>query len=458
MKRKINFLLILACLFLGISCEKDQNAPENNAYKVNKFIKEAMNDIYLWYKEMPDLNPESEIDPKTFYKKLLYTEDKWSYITDDATTLNNSFSGIETTFGYQLAFYKTGSNSNEYIAVVEYVNSNTPAAVAGIQRGDYFVRINNERINSENYLQLIYGSSIILTKAKLEGRNIVESDETVSLESKILTINPVLFSRIIEQNGTKIGYLVYTSYVGDLNHMLENALAEFKAANVTEVVLDLRFNGGGDEVASTYLCSSLAPKAEMDKKSILIYNKWNDKYDAYWRQNNYTSRVERRFESVPSNLDLKRLFVLTSKNTASASELTIIGLMPYINVIKIGDTTYGKYTSMVLLQPEDKAISNWALLPIVAKYTNANGFTDFKDGLAPDYEVEDNLFPAVALGDVQEPLLAKALELIGGNVQNAPSKAKISGSALPDFEFVDARKSRFDALHNNDIIMKLVEK
>ncbi len=454
MNRKITYLLLLACLFLSVSCEKDQNAPENNAYKVNKFIKEAMNDIYLWYEEMPDLSPESEIDPKTFYKKLLYTDDKWSYITDDATALNNSFSGIETTFGYQLVFYKTGSNSNEYVAVVEYVNSNTPAALAGIQRGDYFVRINGERINSENYLQLIYGSSITLTKAKLEGKNLVESDETVSIESKSLTINPVLYSRVIEQNGTKIGYLVYTSYVGDLNHMLENALAEFKAANVTEVVLDLRFNGGGDEVASTYLCSSLVPKAEMEKQSVLVYNKWNDKYDAYWRQNNYTSRVERRFESVPSNLDLKRLFVLTSSRTASASELTIIGLMPYIDVIKIGDTTYGKYTSMVLLQPEDKTIANWALLPIVAKYTNANGFTDFKDGLAPDHEVEDILFPAVAWGDEQEPLLAKALELIGGNVQNAPSKAKINGGALPDFEFVDARKSRFDAWHNNDIIMK----
>ena len=98
-----------------------------------------MEDIYLWYKDMPDIHPNSETDPKVFYKKLLYKDDKWSYITNDATSLTNSFAGVETTFGYQLAFYNTSLNSNEYFAVVEYVNDNTPASLAGISRGDYFV-------------------------------------------------------------------------------------------------------------------------------------------------------------------------------------------------------------------------------------------------------------------------------------------------------------------------------
>jgi len=440
--------ILLFCLFFCFSC-KNKDVPDEiaKAFDVNEFIKSTMEDIYLWYDKMPNISPKSETQPKVFYKKLLYSEDKWSYITDDATSLTNSFSGVETTFGYQLAFYRTSLNPNEYFAVVEYVNSNTPASIAGISRGDYFVRIDGEKINANNYLKLINGSSITLTKATLVGNDIVETNEKVSLTAKNLTINPVLQKNIIEKNGIKIGYLIYTSYVGDLNNLLEDALAYFKVENVTELILDLRFNSGGDEIASIYLCSSLAPKTVVDNKEVLIYNKWNDKYDEYWRKNNYTNRIERRFEDVPFNLNLSRLFVLTSSATASASELTIIGLMPYMNVVKIGTTTYGKYTSMVLLQPKDENISNWALLPIVAKYTNAEGFSDFKDGLAPDYEVKDVLFPAVALGNEQEPLLAKALELIIGT-SNQTISSKVKKMNI-DYEYIESRKSHFDEIRNN---------
>ena len=447
----MNRILAILFCFLFLSCQN--NGIDDNiakAYKVNDFIKSAMEDIYLWYKDMPDIHPNSETDPKVFYKKLLYKDDKWSYITNDATSLTNSFAGVETTFGYQLAFYKTSLNSNEYFAVVEYVNDNTPASLAGISRGDYFVRIDGEKINSSNYLKLVNGNSITLTKAVLLDNNIVETSEKVSLTSKKLTINPVLYKSVIERNGIKIGYLVYTSYIGDLNNLLDEALLYFKAQNITELVLDLRFNSGGDEVASTHLCSSLAPKDVVDNNSILIYNQWNDKYDKYWRKYNYTSRVERRFEEVAYNLDLKRLYVLTSSSTASASELTIIGLMPYMNVVTIGGTTYGKYTSMVLLQPKDKNISNWALLPIVAKYANSEGFTDFKDGLKPNYEVKDILFPAVALGDEQEPLLSKALELISGtSFSSSKVKQKLDTT---DFDFVESRKSCFDDIRTNFLI------
>lgn len=446
MKYKLFSLLVL--LLCCYSCKNEQVSDDvAKAYKVNEFIKSTMEDVYLWYKEMPDISPESETNPKNFYKKLLYTEDKWSYITDNANALTNSLSGIETTFGYQLAFYRTTSNADEYFAVVEYVNANTPASAAGISRGDYFVRINGEKINASNYMELINGSSITLTKADLVDRNIVETSETITLTSKKLTINPVLYKSVIEKNGIKIGYMVYTSYVGDLNNLLEEAFAYFKAENVSEFVLDLRFNSGGDETASTYLCSSLAPKDVVDNQSILIYNKWNDKYDEYWREHNYTNRIERRFEEVPYNLNLNRLYVLTSSSTASASELTIIGLMPYMNVVKIGETTYGKYTSMILIQPKDKSIANWALLPIIAKYTNADGYTDFKDGLTPDYEVTDNLFPAVALGNEKEPLLSKALELITG--VSTQAEAAKSKRVPVDFEFVTTLQSRFDEFRSN---------
>lgn len=444
MVRRIVWLMCLVVALLT-SCKKEDSAYNYNL-KVNQFIWETLDDIYLWDKELPKVKIDNT-PPKQFYQQLLYKDDKWSYITDNAQALTNSLAGIETTFGYQLAFYRTTSNSNEYFAVVEYVNTNTPAAKAGVRRGDYFVRIDGEKITASNYRKLLSGTTIELTRAVLSDGNIVETTQKVSLTAQQLTINPVLHTSIIERNGIKIGYMVYTAYVGELNSHLEQAIAQFKQAGVTEFVLDLRFNGGGDEVASTYLCSCLAPQAVVDAKKVIVYNRWNDKYDAYWRKHGASNRIERRFEQVPYNLDLKQLYVLTSHSTASASELTIIGLMPYMRVTKIGDTTYGKYTSMVLLQPKDNDIDNWALLPIVAKYTNSQGYTDFKDGLSADYAVNDNLFPAKQLGDESEPLLAKALSLIAGDegVQKIASQQMHSAN----FDYVTTLKSEVDDMRNN---------
>lgn len=438
-----SFLFVSVCL-LFCSCDNEQ-MKEYNTLKVNEFIRDCMQEAYLWSEQMPNLDINKESNPKQYFKKLLYSEDCWSYITDDAKSLTNSLKGIEMTFGYQLVFYKV--TDDEYFAVVEYVVPNTAADRAGIKRGDYFVRINGEKINSNNYKNFVSASEITLTKGKWADSNVVETQENVSLTATVETINPILLSKIVTKNGCKIGYLVYNSFIGDFNSSLEEVLRNFKENGVEELVLDLRYNSGGDETASTFLCSSLAPKSVVESESVLIRNHWNSNYESYWRSKGKTELLERRFDkSVECNLNLNRLFVLTSKNSASASELTIVGLSPYMNVVQIGQTTYGKYTSMFLFQPNLSTIKNWALLPIVAKYANSKGFTDFKDGLSPDYYVEDNLFPAVQLGDENEPLLAKAIEIITGDVslsmQKIPTKFELLGS-----EF-----SKFDAIKQNDFI------
>lgn len=444
MKIKNNlYIIILACVSF-FSCERDQ-IDDRNTLKVNQFIRDCMQEAYLWNEQMPNIDIEKENDPKQYFNKLLYFEDKWSYITDDAETLTNSLKGVETTFGYRLVFYK--ASNDEYVAVVEYVVPNTAADKAGVRRGDYFVRINGEKINASNYKNLISSSALTLTKGRLVESNVVETSEKVSLVATVETINPVLLSKIINKNGYKIGYVVYNSFVGDFNSSLEEVFRNFKENGVTELVLDLRYNSGGDETASIFLCSSLAPKSAVESESVFIKNLWNSNYENYWKRLGKNSYFERRFDSsVKYNLDLNRLFVLTSKNSASASELTIVGLEPYMNVVQIGQTTYGKYTSMFLFQPKSNKIKNWALLPIVAKYANSNGFTDFKEGLSPDYFVEENLFPATQLGDESESLLAKAIEIITGNFAQLPQNISV------DFEKISSEFSRFEEIKQNDFI------
>ena len=122
--------------------------------------------------------------------------------------------------------------------------------------------------------------------------------------------------------------------------------------------------------------------------------------------------------------------------TASASELVITGLEPYMNVVHIGESTYGKYVGAYIL-PDDN--EEWAMLPIVMKYANANGYTDFADGLTPDYEVYDDLIyddPSInddlvysyPLGNTSDAMTKKAIQLISGT--GTTSVATRSASVL----------------------------
>jgi hypothetical protein len=129
---------------------------------------------------------------------------------------------------------------------------------------------------------------------------------------------------------------------------------------------------------------------------------------------------------IPVNLNLNRVFVLATGATASASEATISGLLPYMDVVTIGDATYGKYCGAALLYPmdnkgnKDVEIGNWLLSLVVYKFVNAEGYTEFKEGIPADHIVDDTgLLQGIQLGDAADPLVAKALEIMGGTKSEA---------------------------------------
>lgn len=166
-------------------------------------------------------------------------------------------------------------------------------------------------------------------------------------------------------------------------------------------------------------------------------------------QNNITEQLQTTFnKNVAVNLDLSRVYFLTSQGSASASELTITGLMPYMEVITIGQTTSGKYTASSTFQPTindkgdlDPDIKNWAIQPIIFKYANAAGLTDFKNGLPPNHEVEEVLVAETVpqLGDMDEPYLAKAIQLITGQT----TKSAQIGNQLA-YKELDRRSSKYE--------------
>jgi len=455
-------IVILVSLIVSLfsECKKDDSTLEEasaTTQKVNNFIKTVMTDVYLWYNYLPTIDTKYETDSKAYFDKLLYKDDKWSYITDDVTSWENSLNGIEKTYGYSLAFGSfvdaNGSATGNYFAIVEYVYPNTPAQLAGFDRGSIITKVNGANITKDNYTELLSGESVTVTKGTLTTSGISNLG-TVSMTAEDLNLDPVILYKIIEKDGHKIGYLFYAQFIESFDTSLKTALDYFKTNQITDLVLDLRYNPGGQIAAAQYLCSTIAPLSAVSSSKTLVTFQWNDKYQAYWTANKITDQTTIPFlNTVPVNLGLNKVTILTGSGTASASELTITGLKPYMNVEMVGDTTYGKYTASITLKPEDyynnasdyTDFKNWGIQPIVLRYANSEGVTNFVDGFAPDYLVSDELLPAQPLGDLTEPLLKKAVENITG-VQIVALK-----SALPKFEFKEFARgfSKFDPIKRN---------
>jgi C-terminal processing protease CtpA/Prc len=440
--------------------EEEQKMASPLTLKINTFIKEVMTDVYLWYDKMPSIDEKYETDSKAYFDKLLYSEDKWSFITDDIKSFENSTQGIEKTFGYSLAFGAFSNAPGTYFAIVEYVYPNTPASKAGFNRGDLIVKINGGNITADNYRSLLSGTDITVTKGVLSGSGISQGI-SLSMVAEELNLDPVLMYKIIEREGHKIGYMLYLQFISSYNGTsVSKALQHFRDNQVTDLVLDLRYNPGGETTAAQYICSSIAPQSVVENKSMLVSYQWNNKYQAYWISKKRDDQLGVYFDpTVPVKLGLSKIHILTGNNTASASELTITGLEPYLDVVLVGDTTYGKYTGSFTIKPSewyDKPsdytdFENWGMQPIIIRFANSQGVTNFTNGFAPDFVVGDALLPAYPLGDLSEPLLKKAVENITGKTISAMKKAQVSFQ----YEIIDRGFSRFDPLKRNLFIGNL---
>jgi carboxyl-terminal processing protease len=429
--KKALFTIVTGLLIVTLaqSCRKDDDPGEKipaDVLATNEWIHENMSLYYYWTTFMPEIDFNKEADPFKYFDKLVYQEDRWSYISDDYQDFKSGYEGTPTSMGYQPSFFLAGTK--DVFMVVSYVYPGSPASDVGIERGDIILSVNDAIMDTSNYYTVFSGQSYTVQLGTEEGGQLRFSGESLTLNAREIDADPAIHHEVLDINGHKIGYLVYVEFVSGENNKylpkLDNIFSEFLAAGATDVIIDLRYNPGGDPVSASHIASSIGPVTAMETRDVLISMRYNTELQKFLEDNNYTSNLFHRFKTTPVNMNLNRAYFLTTGRSASASELLIVGLEPYLDVVQIGEATYGKYTGAWVL-PDDS--EKWVMLPIVFKYANKSGKTDFVNGLIPDHFIEDDAFNALPFGDTSDPMMARAVELITG----APAPGKKAARAEP---------------------------
>lgn len=418
--KKILYLLIpvLSILLLFSYCKKEEITDDDYEISIpaetlatNKWIHNNLVFWYLWNDNLTKgIDSTKEADPEAYFYKLLYNEkDRWSYITDDYQTLSSELDGEPLSMGYYPAFYLT--EDYKVIIGVCYVYPGSPADEAGLERGDIIISIDNSPLDTINYYSEYSRTNYSVQLGTIVNRTPVYTGESLDMTARVFSADPAVFHKVIDIDGYKIGYLAYVEFIKGkdevfLSH-LDEIFDEFESENVSDLIIDLRYNPGGEIITAIHLASNIAPLEVTTSQNLIISYVYNTGLRDMLGQNDLYDY----FVETGANIDMERVYFLTTRRSASASELTMIGLDPYMDVVQIGENTYGKYVGSIPIPDRN---NEWAMMPIITKYSNAEGFTDFEDGLIPDHEIKDNVLNAVPFGDPSDPMTAKAIELATG--------------------------------------------
>lgn len=424
--------LILGLFLTGsiLSCKvKTDPTPSNtdNANEaVNAWVYDNLKYWYLWTDQMPAKKTTNDSPDKYFYTLLndYPNTDRFSWIQESSEELTNSLNGINKVFGMKYTIYYLDNTQTTVGFFITYIIKGSPAEKAGLKRGDIILTINGTQLDKNNYSTLTTAETATFGLGKVASGVFSLTGTTVQVTKAEIQDNPVHYWTVFEKGNKKIGYLVYSQFISTFDSNLRQVFGEFKSKGVNELVLDLRINPGG-YISSADVLASLIVK-NLNTDNVIHTDQWN----ANVTKDHPTYANPTKFRAEGNNLGtLSRVYVLTSNGTASASELVINGLRPYMDVILIGAHTYGKNVGSVTITDSQNRWK-WGMQPIVLKTVNSKGESNYgtKAGFTPDYEVADNVIPFKAWGDESETLLKKALELITGQVatQQIAPNARVS--------------------------------
>ncbi len=488
MKRIFYFSLLAAVVFSFAACKPNEPEQppkkEENPHKyVNDWIFEQMNVYYLWNDKIPK-KPDYTLDPSAFFNSLLYKFDKtnnpdgdrFSWIQENYVELLKSLSGVTSDdIGFEFVRVSVDKEKEQYYLLVLYPKHGTDAEAKGIKKGRFVIQIDGQDITKSNISTLTGGTgSKTLSMADwiFDGAEqkykLYKTNDVVVQMHKDFAENPIYLDTVYTTpNNTKVGYLVYNFFGGDSGdgsriydvELLEKLGKMKNEGGMTELIIDLRYNGGGKLSSAVVLGSALKPN--LSAGEVFSYARYNNFLQDYFISKQGSNFATDYFidalkdskgnvlSQIPS-LGLQRLYVLTSAWTASASEMIINGMRPYLEVITIGETTVGKNVGSVSLYEENDDKNKWGLQPIIAKFYNSKHESDFTAGFVPKYEVHelDSELRLVEFGDINDKMLNRALVDIDPSMsQGAPARAprvdsKVRMRAVPNSASMLERPSK----------------
>jgi len=424
----MNFNKIIVCLLIlsfVFSCKKEVTVSGTNttptSTDVNNWIYQSMNTYYLWSTNMPALAKTNlTIDPMNYFTSILYdygNTDRFSWIDSSSTNLINQLNGVNKILGVKLNSFLIDNTkpSGDIALVIAYVIKGSPAEKAGLKRGDIILTVDDQTINAKNYSTILQNTTLKLGLGAFANNTFSSTGKNLTLTKVEIQINPILIDTVINWSGKKVGYFSYTQFLTSFDDSLKALFGRFKTKGINELVIDLRYNGGG-YVSSSDLLTDLIVK-DLGARVNNVMNKkiYNDTYTQALIKQSGNSAFVTNFQNEPNNIsNLSRVFMLTSNNTASASELIINNLKPFMDVILVGEHTYGKNVGSFTIT-DDKKRWNYGLQPITFKTVNSLGQSDYGtvNGFLPNYQVVDNVLPYRSLGDPYETFFNTALNIIG---------------------------------------------
>jgi carboxyl-terminal processing protease len=385
MKKLFSIIVIVVMGLTACKKETPINNTDTSATQARDALSSLMNDWYLWYKNMPVVKVSDYKDPFELMDALRYKKlDRWSFVSDYnefMATMSGTFVGHGIRLGYDAA------NNNVRIVTIYsnsplYTNGN---GGPGVRRGWIIKKLNGTDLapifasgNSTAYSNLIGASSAGITNTFVftTPRG---NDTTAITTKKSFQVNSVMICDTVKLKSGLAGHIVFDSFIEPSTDELKQAFAFLKAQNVQDLILDLRYNSGGILDVATQLASYVAGTSVFGTP--FITSSYNDKKAA---SNNSTIN----FTSINSPLNLSRLVVITTRETASASEEVINGLKSHLTVTTIGDTTNGKPTGMNVWATND---SKYIFAPVTFELVNSAGQGGYYTGFAPAKYVKDDI-------------------------------------------------------------------
>ena len=434
--KRTYFLLLLALVASLASCRdkfeviRAGNPANATDAEVNRWVYDNMKQWYFWNDKLP-ASPDFAPAPQTFFQSILYKfdpslrpdGDRFSWLQESADELKASLSGVSTSTGIEYRMIRYVSGGDDLFGVVTYTDQGSSAEKAGFKRGDYFTHVDGQKLTVGNYRALLTtgnGPKVITVGTLDADKKVVATATTRSVTPATIQADPVYFDTTFVKGGKRVGYVVYHQFIPGPNgsnaktydQKLDQIFADFKAKGVNELIMDLRYNRGG-YVSSATEIASLIGKGTSDK-DVFYYKEYNKTVTPDLEKQYGKGFFQDNFKTKSQNLGgtLSRVFFLTSTSSASASELLINGLKPFMEVFLVGGKTVGKNVGSITLSDKAKRIK-WGIQPIVSRSANSLRSSDYTAGFEPNVAKTEGtvLYP---YGDPRDPLLGEALFQIFG--------------------------------------------